>query len=55
MTTTKAVRVRLLPDAVRGEEFAEASRFRDDFYECLSARRDELMEVEDACCRRRLR
>lgn len=48
MTTTKAVRVSLLPDAVRREAFAEASRFRAEFYECLTARRDELFELTDA-------
>jgi hypothetical protein len=48
VTTTKAVRVSLLPDAVRGEAFAEASRFRGEFYECLTARRDELFELADA-------
>ncbi len=48
MTKTKAVRVSLLPDAVRREAFAEASRFRDEFYECLTARRDELFELVDA-------
>ncbi len=31
-----------------GEAFAEASRFRGEFYECLSARRDELSELADA-------
>lgn len=48
MTTTKAVRVSLLPDAVRREAFAEASRFRAEFYGCLTARRDELFELTDA-------
>ncbi|MCX4429929.1 transposase [Streptomyces mirabilis] len=48
MTTTKAVRVSLLPDAVRREAFAEASRFRGEFYECLTARQDELFELTDA-------
>ncbi|MFD9397017.1 transposase, partial [Streptomyces sp. NPDC060000] len=38
----------LLPDAVRREAFAEASRFRGEFYECLNARRDELFELTDA-------
>jgi hypothetical protein len=47
-TGTKAVRVSLLPDAVRREAFAEASRFRDEFYECLTARREELFEPADA-------
>ncbi|MEU0631179.1 NF041680 family putative transposase [Streptomyces sp. NPDC005989] len=38
----------LLPDAVRREAFAEASRFRGEFYECLTARRVELFELGDA-------
>ncbi len=48
MTTTKAVRVSLLPDAVRREAFAEASRFPGESYKCLTARRDELFELVDA-------
>ncbi|GDY57389.1 hypothetical protein SVIO_080120 [Streptomyces violaceusniger] len=48
VTTTKAVRVSLLPDVVRREAFAEASRFRGEFYECLTTRRDELFELVDA-------
>ncbi|MFE0574494.1 hypothetical protein ACFW21_20235 [Streptomyces albogriseolus] len=31
--TTKVEKVSLLPDAVRREAFAEASRFRGEFYE----------------------
>ncbi|MEV0668486.1 NF041680 family putative transposase [Spirillospora sp. NPDC050365] len=38
----------LLPDAVQREAFAQASRFRSEFYECLTARRDELFELMDA-------
>ncbi|HEY9327527.1 MAG TPA: NF041680 family putative transposase [Streptomyces sp.] len=38
----------LLHHNVRREAFAEASRFRGDFYECLTARRDELFELADA-------
>lgn len=38
----------LLPDDVRRDAFAEASRFRGEFYECLTARRDELFELVDA-------
>ncbi|GGY78885.1 hypothetical protein GCM10010342_77880 [Streptomyces anulatus] len=38
----------LLPDVVRREAFAEASRFRGEFYECLTARRDEVFELTDA-------
>ncbi|WP_324609657.1 transposase, partial [Streptomyces sp. WM6386] len=37
-----------LPDAVRRDAFAEASRFRGEFYECLTARGDELFELTDA-------
>ena len=48
MTKTKAVSVSLLPGAVRGEAFAEASRFRGAFYEYLTSRRDELFELVDA-------
>ncbi len=48
MTTTKAVGVSLLPDPVRREAFAEASRFRGESYECLTARRNELFELVDA-------
>lgn len=32
----------------RREAFAKASRFRGEFYECLTARRDELFELTDA-------
>ncbi|GGY96741.1 NF041680 family putative transposase [Streptomyces avidinii] len=38
----------LLSDAVRREAFAEASRFRGDFYACLTGRRDVLFELADA-------
>ncbi|MGW2651997.1 NF041680 family putative transposase [Streptomyces sp. NPDC001393] len=38
----------LLPDAVRREAFAEVSRFRGDFYACLTGRRDVLFELTDA-------
>lgn len=48
MTTTKAVRVSVLHHDVRREAFAEASRFRGEFYECLTAQRDELLELTDA-------
>ncbi|WPO69145.1 NF041680 family putative transposase [Streptomyces sp. KN37] len=51
MTTTKAVKASLLPAAVRREAFAEASRFRGEFYECLTARRDALFELADAVLR----
>lgn len=48
MITTKAVRVSLLPEAVPEEAFAEASRFRNELYSCLSVRGDELFELADA-------
>lgn len=38
----------LLPDAALGESFANASRFRDDLFDCLTARGDELFELVDA-------
>ncbi|WP_051777905.1 NF041680 family putative transposase [Streptomyces violaceorubidus] len=38
----------LLPGAVRREAFAQASAFRGEFYECLTARRDALFELVDA-------
>ncbi|MFD4322968.1 NF041680 family putative transposase, partial [Streptomyces sp. NPDC058548] len=38
----------LLHDDVEREPFAEASHFREDFYGCLTARRDELFELADA-------
>ncbi|MGW2843259.1 transposase, partial [Streptomyces sp. NPDC001493] len=38
----------LLPDDLRREAFAEGSRFRGEFYACLTARRDELFELADA-------
>ncbi|WUH88672.1 transposase [Streptomyces sp. NBC_00433] len=38
----------LLHHDVRPEQFAEASRFREDFFACLTARRDELFELADA-------
>jgi hypothetical protein len=45
---TKAVRVSLLPEADQGEAFAEASRFGDESYACLTVRGDELFELADA-------
>ncbi|MHB6912479.1 NF041680 family putative transposase [Streptomyces sp. DB-54] len=42
------MRVSLLPETVAGEAFAEASRFRDELYACLTARGDELFELADA-------
>ncbi|MFF9011867.1 NF041680 family putative transposase [Streptomyces sp. NPDC014870] len=38
----------LLQQDVQREAFAEASRFRDGFYACLTARGDELFELADA-------
>ncbi|MFD4395580.1 NF041680 family putative transposase [Kitasatospora sp. NPDC058478] len=38
----------LLHHDVRREPFAEASHFREDFFACLTARRDELFELADA-------
>ncbi|WP_392757810.1 ISAs1 family transposase [Streptomyces sp. LN590] len=38
----------LLHHDARREAFADASRFRGEFYECLTARRDELFELTDA-------
>jgi len=40
--------VSLLPDAGPGEAFAQASRFREDLFDCLTARGDELFELVDA-------
>lgn len=37
----------LLP-GFRREALAQASRFRAEFYACLTARRDELFELTDA-------
>ncbi|MER5436631.1 NF041680 family putative transposase [Streptomyces sp. NPDC002588] len=38
----------LPPDPASGEVFATASRFREDLFECLTARGDELFELADA-------
>ncbi|MFF3276730.1 transposase, partial [Streptomyces chrestomyceticus] len=38
----------LLPDASPGEAFAQASRFREDLFDCLTARGDTLFELTDA-------
>lgn len=40
--------VSLLPDVGPGEAFAQASRFREDLLDCLTARGDELFELADA-------
>jgi hypothetical protein len=45
---TKAVKVSPLPDAGPGEAFARASHFREDLFNCLTARGDELFELVDA-------
>lgn len=42
------MRVSLLPDAGPGEAFAQASRFREDLFGCLTARGDELFDLVDA-------
>lgn len=38
----------LLPDTGPSEAFVQASRFRDDLFDCLTARGDELFELTDA-------
>ncbi|MYV97467.1 transposase, partial [Streptomyces sp. SID3343] len=38
----------LLHHDVQREPFAEASHFREDFFACLTARRDELFKLMDA-------
>ncbi|MFE9374730.1 NF041680 family putative transposase [Streptomyces sp. NPDC006711] len=38
----------LLHHDAQRKAFAEASHFREDFFECLAARRDELFELADA-------
>ncbi|MET9399452.1 NF041680 family putative transposase [Kitasatospora sp. NPDC002965] len=38
----------LLHDGVRRHQFADASQFREAFFACLTARRDELFELADA-------
>lgn len=48
MTETKAVMVSVLAEGVRRQAFEEASRFRGEFYECLTVRRDGLSELVDA-------
>jgi hypothetical protein len=40
--------VSLLSEAAVGEAFPEASRFREDLFDCLTARGDELFELTDA-------
>ncbi|GGU50428.1 hypothetical protein GCM10010274_43940 [Streptomyces lavendofoliae] len=42
------MRASLLPDVVRRDAFAEASRFRGEFCECPTARRDAFFELTDA-------
>lgn len=48
MITTKAVRVSLLHEESRVESLSALSRFRAEFYECLSARADALFDLTDA-------
>src|SRR5215469_3976926 len=48
MVTTKAVMDSLLEHAPDVESLAVLSRFRLDFYRCLTARADELFELADA-------
>jgi hypothetical protein len=40
--------VSLSPDSGPGEAFASASRFREDLFDSLTARGDELFELVDA-------
>jgi hypothetical protein len=47
MITTKAV-MNSLPEDAGGGPLAVLSRFRLDFYDCLTARADELSELTDA-------
>ncbi len=44
----KAVVTSLTKNDARREAFAELSRFRADFYDCLDGRRDALFELADA-------
>ncbi|MFJ8140948.1 hypothetical protein [Streptomyces sp. NPDC096013] len=44
---TKAVKVSPLPYVDPGGAFAQASRFRDDLFACLTARGDELFTPAD--------
>ncbi|MFE5870372.1 NF041680 family putative transposase [Streptomyces roseifaciens] len=44
----KAVSVSLPPNPASGEAFATASRFREDLFDSLTARGDELFELVDA-------
>jgi hypothetical protein len=48
MIKPKAVKVSLLDDAARVEFLTVLSRFRTDFYDCLTARADALFELNDA-------
>lgn len=48
MIDTKAVRLSLLDDVARVESRAVLSRFRRDFYACLTSRSDVLFELTDA-------
>lgn len=42
------MKVSLLPDTGPGDAFAQASRFQEDLFDCLTARGDELFELVDA-------
>lgn len=44
----EAARVSLLHDTVRAESLTVLSRFRTDFYDCLTARADALFELTEA-------
>jgi hypothetical protein len=48
MIKPKAVKVSLLDGAARVESLTVLSRFRTDFYDCLTARADALFELTDA-------
>jgi hypothetical protein len=48
LISVKAVKMSLLLSRARRETLAEVSRFRGDFYACLTAQGDELFELADA-------
>lgn len=47
VNSAKAVKMTLYPSRPGREALAHVSRFRGDFFACLSARRDELFELTD--------
>jgi hypothetical protein len=51
LITTKAVRVSLLENDARVESLTVLSRFRTDFYACMTARADALFELTDGAPR----